>query len=257
MSYNINFHHRRAFHVYLTETYPDFVQLKKEGDKGAFNKLLLKIVPDIKKYINGRLLTAINHGHFSKNKYRADEFVDQLFIEVYDHIQEVKKAENFSLWLFKKTDELLEDVIEEEEFNELFFKNIDDYSKPEWDAMEEKFSTDGDGDLMMVDQLDDISYNKNDYTLNHVFIEENEQEYIDKLDKELSEAEVQRHTAMVLHKLPIQMQSVFDLFTSYNFNLEEIAKIKMLTLTEVDELLTDARKSLRTSFLNRYIIDNE
>ncbi len=256
MKDTIKFYEEREFHVFVTETFPNLIQLKKVGDKEAFNTLILKILPSIKKYINGRLITAINNGHFSKNKYNADEFVDQLFIEVYDHIEEVKKADDFYLWLFIKTDELLEDIIVEEEFDEFFFKNIDDYTKPEWDEMEEKFSTDGDGDLLMIEELDDISYNHNDYTLNHVFIEDDEQKYIAKLDKELSEVEAQKHIAMVLRKLPIQMQSVFDLFANYNFNIEEIAKIKMITTKEVNKLLQDTRNSLRNSFINRYQIDN-
>ncbi|EPR73779.1 hypothetical protein ADIWIN_1139 [Winogradskyella psychrotolerans RS-3] len=213
----------------------------------------MKILPNIKKYINGRLVTAIHNGHFSKNKYKANDFVDQLFIEVYDHIDEVKEAKDFYLWLFKKTDKLLEDIIVEEEFDDLFFKNIDDYSKPEWDAMEEKFSTDGGGDLLLIEELADSSYNHNDYTLNHVFIEDNEKDYIDKLDKELSKAEVKKHMQMVLHKLPIHMQTVFNLFTSHNFNTEEIAKIKSLTTKEVDKQIKNTRNRIRNSFLNRYL----
>ena len=256
MKDTVLFYQQREFHIFVAQAFPNLKKLKKEGNREAFNTLILKIIPSIKKYINGRLITAINNGHFSKNKYNADEFVDQLFIEVYDHIDEVKKADDFYLWLFKKTDELLEDVIVEEEFDEFFFKNIDDYSKPEWDEMEENFSTDGDGHLLMIDELDDISYNKNDYILNHVFIEDDEQQLIDKIDKELSEAEVQKHTEMVFRKLPIQMQSVFDLFANYNFNTKEIAKIKMITTKEVNKLMQDARNSLRTSFINRYRIDN-
>jgi len=255
MKDTIKFYEEREFHVFVTETFPNLIQLKKVGDKEAFNTLILKILPSIKKYINGRLITAVNNEHFSKNKYNADEFVDQLFIEVYDHIDDVEEAEDFYLWLFKKTDELLEDAIVEEAFDEFFFKNIDDYSKPEWDEMEEKFSTDGGGDLLMIEELDDISYNHNDYTLNHVFIENNEKEYIAKLDKELSEAEAQKHTEMVLRKLPIQMQTAFELFTYHKFNIEEISKIKMTTTKEVDRLLQEARKSLRSSFLNRYLVD--
>jgi DNA-directed RNA polymerase specialized sigma24 family protein len=257
MKDTINYYQQREFHVFVTKTFPNLIQLKKEGNKETFNKLILKILPSIKKYINGRLSTAINAGHFSKNKYNADEFVDQLFIEVYDHIEEVKKAEDFYVWLFKKTDELLEGVIIEEEFDEFFFKNIDDYSKPEWDEMEEKFSTDGDGDLLMIDELDDSSYNKNDYTLKQVFIEDDEKEITDKLDKELSEVDAQKHMEMVLRKLPIQMQSVFELFTHYDFAIDEIAKIKSITTKEVDKLIQDTRNSIRTSFLNRYLIDNK
>ena len=255
-STNINYQ-QREFHIFVTQTYTSLIKSKEEGDRETFNKLILKILPSIRKYVKQRLIAAIRKGHFSKNKYKPDDFVDQLFVEVYEHIEEVKKAEDFYLWLFKKTDQLLENIIEEEEFDDLFFKNIDDYSKPEWDEMEEEFSTDGDGDLLMMDELDDSSFHKNDYTLNHVFIENDEQSYIDKLDKELSEAKAQKHMQMILHKLPLHMQSVFELSSKYNFNVDEISVIKGITKEEVNRLMEETRSKLRKSFLSRYLTDDK
>jgi RNA polymerase sigma factor (sigma-70 family) len=221
----------------------DLIKFKKEQDKNAFNIQLLKILPEVKNYINGRLNTAIKKGNFSKNKYKADDFVDQLFIEVYDHIDEVKKEKNFYLWLFKKTNALLEDTILEEEFDDFFFKNIDTYSKPEWDEMVEDFSTDGDGDLLMIEELADSSNNKNDYTLNHVFIEDDEKELIEQLDKTLNDEDINMHVLMVLHNLPLPMRIVFELFTQQHFNIKEIAQLRNTTNQDVKKLLDDAKKS--------------
>lgn len=247
---------KKEFRVFVSRTYPDLIQLRKQGDKTSFNELVLKVLPDIRKYINGRLNAAIKKGHFSKDKYKADEFIDQLFIEIYDHIEEVQNEKHFYLWLFKKTNELLEDTIVEEEFDELFFKNIDDYTKPEWDEMEENFSTDADGDLLMIEELDDISYNKNDYTLNHVFIEDNENDLVEKLDKKLSEEEIHNHIELILHHLPLSMRNVFELFTQRQFDLDEIAKIRNTTIEQVRKLLDDTRKSLQVSFTKRYLSEH-
>lgn len=211
-------------------------------------------MPEIKKYVNGQLKTAIKKGHFSKNKIKADDIIDQLFIEIYDHIDEVKQQKDFYLWLFKKTNELLDDITVEEEFDEFFFKNIDDYSKPEWDAMQENFSTDGGGDLLMIEELDDMSYNHNDYTLNHVFIEDNQKALIEKIDNDLSAEEVQNHIQMVLYNLPYSMRNVFELFAIEQLELEEIAKIRNNTLEEVSQLLNDTKQVLQASFLKRYAI---
>ena len=257
MENTIRIYERREFHVFVADAFPELIQLRKTGDQEAFNKRILKILPSLRKYINGRLITAINNGHFSKNKYKANDFIDQLFIEVYNRIEEVKNASDFYLWLIQQTDKLLDDAITDEAFDDYFFKNIDTYSKPEWDEMEEKFSTDGGGDLLMIDELDDMSYNKNDYILNQVFIEDDEQKYITAIDKTLKKDEAQKHTEMVLRKLPIKAQSVFDLSAHYNFNIDEIGKIKMMNSKAVDALLQDARKNIRASFLNRYIIDNK
>ncbi|RYM34022.1 sigma-70 family RNA polymerase sigma factor [Brumimicrobium glaciale] len=233
-------------------TFRQLVKLKKENNKESFNEELLKILPEVKNYINGRITSAMKKGNLPKGKYKAGDFYNQLFIEVYDHIEELKDDKDFYLWIFKKTNELLEDVIVEEEFNDFFFKNIDDYSKPEWDAMEEEFSTDGDGDLMMIEELDDISYKKNDYTLNHVFIEGGKNEFVEKIDRNLNQESIDKHIQMVLHNLTLPMQTVFELSTQQMLSLHEIAQVRSCTEKEVANLLNDARETLQKSLLNRY-----
>ncbi len=246
---------KKEFNVFVASTFSDLKRFKKENDKAAFNALLLKTLHQVKRYINSRLSTALTKGNLPHGKYKADDFIDQLFIEVYDHFNQVKNEKELHPWLFKKADGLLEDTIVNEEFDEYFFKNIDDYSKPEWDEMEEKFSTDGGGDYVMIEELDDISYPKNDYVLNHVFIEDDNKEIMDKLDKELGEEGIRKHTDMVLHQLPLPMRTVFELATEYQFTIEEIAIIRNQNFEEVRQLLENARKSLEVSFFNRYDID--
>lgn len=246
---------KKEFHVFVTNTFSDLVQLKKEGDQTSFNTLLLKVLPIVKKYITKRLIIALSKGNLPQGKYEPDDFIDQLFIEAYDHFDEVKNETELHSWLFKKANTLLDDAIIDEEFDEYFFKNIDDYSKPEWDEMEEIFSTDGGGDYVMIEELDDISYPKNDYILNHVFVEDDNKDIMNKLDKELGDENIRKHTEMVLYHLPLAMRTVFELATKYQFTLEEIAVIQNENLEEVRRLYENARKSLEASFFNRYAID--
>jgi len=238
---------KKEFRLYVSKTYSGLVQSKNDGDRESFNKLLLSILPELKKYIVSRLKRAIRKGKISVDSCNPNDIVDQLFLEVYDNIEEVKKEGDLYLWLFKKTDELLEDALVDDEFDQLFFENIDNYSKPEWDEMEERYSVDAGGDLVLEEDLEDISY-YNEYQLKDVFIEENENELIDKLDRELSKKEVQTSIDMVLHHLPQLMHSVFELFTVYQFELKEIAEIKNISIQEVSQLLEDTRRSLKLNF---------
>lgn len=247
-----HYKNQEVLRLRVEHAFQDLITYKKEENRASFNAQLLKILPEVKKYINGRLNAAIKKGHFSKNKYKADDFINQLFIEIYDHINKVKNKKNFYLWLFKKTNELLEDIIIEEEFDDFFFNNIDNYSKQEWDAMEEDFTTDGDGDLVMIDELDDSSYNHNDYTLNHVFVEDSKKALIEKIDKGLNEDTINRHVQTVLHNLPLPMRTVFTLSTQQHLDLQEIAQIRNSTVKEVESLLKDARKALEISLFNRF-----
>ncbi len=253
MKTNLSFYKKQdLIRLRVEHAFQNLLKFKKEQHKDAFNLQLLEILPEVKKYINGRLNTAIRKGYFSKNKYKADDLVDQLFIEIYDHIDEVKKEKDFYLWLFKKTNALIEDVHVEEEFNDLFLKNIDIYSKPEWEEMEEDFSTDGDGDLIMIEELDDYSYNHNDYTLDDVFIEDEEKALTQQLDKTLNKNDINKHINNVLHNLSLSMCSVFELARKHYFNLEEISQIKNIKYEEAKKLFNDTKKALQVSLFNRY-----
>ena len=254
MKTNISYYqNKQEFRLFVKQSYSSLVKLKSEGDKTAFNSLVLKILPTLKNYINRGLNVFISKGNFSKGKYKADDIIDQLFIEIYDHIEEVRHENDFYSWLYLKTNELMEDIQVEEEFNDFFFKNIDNYSKPEWDAMEEKYSTDADGDLLLIEELDDSSYNHNDYDLKPVFIEDNEVEFISKIDKHLNQDTVKNHTAFLLHNLPYAMRHVFELFTNESLSLEEIAIVRKTTIEEVKQLLHDAKRVLQVSLFNRYL----
>lgn len=242
----------REFHLFVASTYVDLVRFKKEGNIEAFNALLLKAMPEVKRYIQKNLNIALISKKIDIGRYKANDFVDQLFIEAYDHFDDVANEKNLYPWLFKTADQLLEDALLEEEFDSLFFENIDTYSKPEWDAMEENFSTDGDGDLVMLEELDDISYRKNNEILNHVFVEDENKAFIAKLDRELGAENIKRHTDMVLRQFPAPMRRVFQLFNEHRFTLEEIATIQKSTVQEVKTLLDTVRKNLQVSFFNRY-----
>ncbi|TLP74264.1 sigma-70 family RNA polymerase sigma factor [Maribacter sp. ACAM166] len=241
----------KEYHIFVANTFSDLKKLREKGDKTLFNELLLKTLPHVKRYIAKRFYSALSKGNLPQGKYKTKDFLDQLFIEVFDNFMEVKTKKDLYPWLFKIADEVLDDTIADEEFDNYFLKNIDDYSKPEWDEMEEKYSIDGGDELVMIEELDDISYPKNDYVLNHVFVDNDTSDLIAQLDEVLGPEGIKKHIEMVLYHLPLTMQTVFGLATEYYFDIEEIAKIRDLTIQEVKELFEQASKSLEIRFLNR------
>lgn len=245
---------QKEFHKFVASTFSDLKDYQDECNKTAFNRLLLKILSEVKRYIIDRLSTDFIKGKLTERKYCVDDFIDQLCIEAYYHFEEVEAKDDLYPWLFKKADDVLKDTIKEEEFEKYFFENIDNFTKPEWDEMEERFSINGEGELIMIDDLDDILYRKNDSVLNHVFVEDYKKEIIEQLDRDLGKENIRKHTALVLHHLPMPMRTVFELATKYEFTLEEIAMIRNLSFEQVRQLLENARKSLEVSLFNRYAL---
>lgn len=248
-----NYKNKKAFHLFVAQSYTDLVQLKREDKKEEFNSLLLKVMPEVKRYIIRKLNIAMSKHLIPRGKYKPEDIMDQLFIEAYDHFDEIENKEDFHPWLFIKADSLLDEIMIDEEFDTLFIDNIDSYAQTEWDAMIEKFSVDGDGDYVMLEELDDISYRRHDYILKNIFLEDSNKDMMAKLDKDLGKENIRKHTEMVLHHLPANMRTVFELFTEHQFEVAEISKILNVEILEIEQLLEDARSSLETTFYKRFV----
>ena len=244
---------RFEFRAFVTESYAPLMEMKQKDNQAGFNELIGKVLPGIKQYLTRQLEIAIKKHALPQGKYKVDDFVDELYIEAFDHIEEVKEDRHFYSWLFKKADEIFEDITIEEDFDNTFFKNIDDYTQVEWDAMKEEYSTDGDGDLVMLEEFEDSSYRKQDYTLLDVFVENNELDFIKELNEKLSEEEIHQQIDLVLHLLPMSIRTVYELTINQQFDAEEIAKIKEISVQEVERILANAKHIILTSFVKKYL----
>lgn len=242
--------------IIMKETYSKLVSFKRKENRESFNSELLKVLPQIYRYVSKRLNSAVANGKLNKGMFNPNDFTDQLFIEVYDNIDDIKTENELHIFLFKKVDELLEDSLVEEEFDHVFFDNIDTYSKPEWDAMEENYTQDGDGDFLLLEELDDKSVDKSNYSLNQVFITEEEKQLADRLDESLNKERIYRHIQLVLDKMNMPMRTVFELYANEGLTTEEIAEIRKATLSQVEDLLSSARKLLKDSFEKRFLFQS-
>jgi len=239
------------FHRFVNENYTTLLRLKKEDKSKAFNELLIKLLPDLKRYLTRGLRIAISKGMIPHNKYRPEDLYDQLIIEVNDHLEEVGNPDDFHSWLFQRAVRILENLEVEEEFESYFYDNIDDYSKAELDKMKEDFSTDGDGDLILMTDLDDISYKDHQYLLKNIYLDDAHEDLMAMMDSREGVGRTQHHLDAVLFRLPPTMRSVFELATEQLFPVGEIARIKGMTTDHVETMLDRARELLRDSLKDR------
>ena len=241
------------FRKFTAETYPELIALKKSGQQEAFNSKLLAVMSEVKRYLTRGLRLALAKDQISHNKYRPDDLFDQLFLEVVDQIEEVPSAAQFHPWLFKKAEKLLADMEMDEIFNAYLYESLDRYSQAERRGMDESFSTDGDGDLVMMEELDDISYQDHTYLLKNIFLDDAHEDLMAMMDSNTGKKKVQRHLDTVLFTLPASMRSIFELSREQGFSIAEIAKIKKRTEVEIETLLDEARDIMRRSLKERLI----
>lgn len=243
------------FHKMVASRFNHLRELRQADKRKAFNEELMQVLPEVKRYIVRALRLALAKGVISHNKYRPDDFFDQLIIEVWDHLDDVPSAAGFHTWLFERAEKLLEDMEVEEIFNAYYNENIDDYSRAEQAEMEEEFSTDGDGDLVMLEELDDISYSDHHYILKNIFLDDAHEDLMALLDSAVPESKIRRQVEFALFGLPADARSVFELATLQSFSVGEIAVIKKQDEAEIESLLQCARSILRDT-LSENLMDS-
>ncbi len=252
--WNITKPYNRGLHGFAALSFKELIRLREEEDRKAFNELMQTILPDVEEYIARSLSAAVRNGDIPSGKYKVEEFVNELYLIAFDHIGTIEDEKELPFWLFKKADELLEERIIENERDTHFIENIERFTAAEWQQMQEEYSVDGEGELVLLEEFDDPSYPKYEYTLADAFIENPESKWIEKLHADLSKNEVHDHIDMVLHRLPAPMKSIYDLAVNQKFAPIEIAKIKGISVEGVHGYLAKTREIIRMSFESRYVM---
>jgi len=226
-------------------------RMKENNQTTIFNEYMDMVLTPVKVYVEHELAIAVNHKDISEGRFTTADIIDELLIKAYNEIETIDPEATLSSWLFQQADLMLEDIIVEEEFNKYFFKNIDDLTQVEWDAMNEDITRDGDGDLVMMEELDDISYPKYEYTLEDIFINNPETSIVNKIDKKRSKDFGKQNIARILRFFPHQMRSVYNLYTQHDMDIRSIAFAKRMPIESVKETIKKVQQSLR------YLLDSQ
>jgi len=236
---------KTTLHSLIESVWKELKASREEKNKERFNQLMLDVLPELKSYIKRRLKASVKAGKLPKNKYNVDDFISQIYLKAYDRINDFTDYAQFANWLFVEADLLLEETISEEELTSTFFEDIDEISKPELESMEEEFSVDADGDLMMIEEFDDPDLPHYDYTLDDVFVEDNaEKELVEKLTKEMTKEEIMNHIKFVTSQLPLKDRIIFELYLLHKLKQEQIARIRNIEEEKVEKTLNKVRTLL-------------
>lgn len=131
-----------------------------EKENEQFKHLIKKLLPSLHSYILRYLQT---HGHDIKLRFSVQEIVDEVYIHLFERFNERPiTSDDLSSWIYNITREylekhLMENSIEKEQLD------ISKLAEAELKTMEEKITTDAEGEIILLEELDDISYNYDHY----------------------------------------------------------------------------------------------
>jgi len=218
-----------------------------------FGKKVLKAIPRVFPYVKHRLYVAETKGIIPKNMYKTNGIIDDAIVELYTQFEEKLTNENeIMLKLFMIADQQINVLLKKENFhkNTLSTSQI---LKNELKLLEEKFEIDAGNDLIMHEELDDVSYHQDDFKTPVFLYDDAEKNIIEHLDMPISLdklTETKRKTLnQIYYWLPTETSNILDLFIFGKLSYTEIAFIKEIDMHEIKSSIQGINITLRKNIL--------
>ncbi len=205
------------------------------------DKKVLQIVPLLHPYVKQRIRVGEYLGFFPKNMYRSNEIIDDVIVNIYENNkQKENESDDLRILMFDIVNSKLRNLFEKEEWHKkaISTKFI---LEEELKQLEENFTVDGENELIMNEELDDISYHQNDMET-QVLPYDNEQEgvmsFLNLGNTNIFENIQNKDTLKnIYYKLPLHTSNVVDLYILGKLNLQEIATILNINIAEVKQIV--------------------
>lgn len=220
---------------------------KETGDQESFNKVLTDFLPHLRKLVQHKLRQMEMNGEVPRNMYSAQGIVDDVYLKVYEGFHEgLIHEDKLKIKMYAIARETLLDLKEKQTGKRVSTEVL---LAEESRALEEKYSANAEGEVVLVEDLDDISYHQDEFRENILILEEQQ---IDDLvagfdlagDKELSE-EKTRLIGKAYSDLPELSRSVVEHYAFAKFSAVHIAEIHGIPVEEVEKILEKVKGRLK------------
>ncbi len=228
------------------KTFEDKLSANKTNE---FEKRVLGITHLLHPYVKQRLRVAQNMGVLPINMFQSNEIIDEVILQVYKKENHEKmEAKELRIFMFEQANINLMDLFEDEKWHK---KTISTrfILEEELKQLEESFTVDGGNDLIMNEELDDISYHQDNQEkayLPYDSAEENVLSFLDIKDTAYLKNHSNRLTIRTMYqKLPWQTSNVVDLYLLGKLNLQEIAIILAIEIVEVKRIIEFVKENFK------------
>jgi len=221
---------------------------KEENDFEQFYNKISSLVPELKKFMTRSLKAAESRSAIDRGFYNAEGILDEIYLEVFKDFIDIIDEEKLKTILFSKAVQKIEEkkIIEQETPDYLPTEKM---LQKELDGLDEKFTTQADGDLILNTELDDISYKQHTERPSNVILDESiEQQLIQKLDMSdtlLPSLERRTIFGAVYNNIPPRSKSVLELYVFGNRSIHEISEILEVPEDVVDRIMDKLKEKFR------------
>jgi DNA-directed RNA polymerase specialized sigma24 family protein len=224
-------------------------EYKKSGDKEKFYNELLEILQNLRKVVHLKIKQLEKKGIIEKNMYSAQEIVDDVFMKIYEELEEeeVLDEKKLKVRLFVIAKELLDNIRAENGKEKISTEAL---LKEEFKELNEKYSVDANGNVVLIEELDDISYHLDDYKDKILLLnQDNFDELVESFDLVKKGEELPQEQVKVISgyysNLPEISLSLVSHFSFGKLTVEEIAEIHGISVKSVNDIINQVKSKLK------------
>ncbi len=221
-------------------------QHKEENNFEQFYKRLSDFIPELKQFLIGSLKAAECQALLDRGFYDAEELLDEIFLETFETFSGDEEEIKLRRDLFKKA---IEKIIEKKKLEVPDDVNTHALLKEELRALDEEYTTDAEGDLILKEELDDISYRqKSGWTTSIVLDKALEQQLIGQLDLHedvLISEDKRRLLGQLYSSVPPKSKTVIELMVFGHQDTTEISEIMEVPETIIKKVLFKVKERFR------------
>lgn len=219
---------------------------KKDNEFAQFYARLESFLPDLQQFLKGSLRDAEDQGLLDRRYFDPDEILDELLLEGYKRLSKEEDTDLLRRSLFRMAvDKILtkeqEDVPDEVNTHSLL--------KAELKSLSEDFTAEADGDPILLEDLDDISYvQKRGWNMEIQLNDALEKQLVKKFDlheESLLSEEKRKLLGVLYSTIPEQGKLVIELFAFGHQDTREISEILEVPERVVDRILFKVKERFK------------
>jgi DNA-directed RNA polymerase specialized sigma24 family protein len=218
---------------------------KEAGNLGEFNKILIKFLPNLKEVVSLKIKQFERNGWIPRNMYSPQEIVDEIYLKIFENFsEEWTDPSKLKVEMFLLAGKVLDEIKEKHQGKKISFEK---FYRDELKELEEEYTVDADGDLVMIEELDDISYHLDEYKDRILLLDaEQTDELLKGLDiEEETGGESRQEISRAYSKLPELSQSVINHYVFGKLTKEEVAKVHGLPVDVITEIIEKVKIRLK------------
>lgn len=216
---------------------PQLRKLAEEHKQQEFFSEITPLLSSLKSYIKRRLRIAYLSLQIRTPAYTTGDILDEVLLLAYAHYKQRPKDLTLEQWLYRLANEVLEKRLHRQAAIDSKRMSLEDLEGSELRGLEEPITSDAEGEVTLVEDLDDGEYHANDFI--PPASAENPEQILDRKETILQ-------ILYALSRVPERDRIVFELFAIEGFSKQEVAKMLDISPEEVER----AVKTVRTEVLH-------